>query len=241
MMIMKISLRIASIIFSAVVIFASCSSEVKQAQKYYQMGRYEAALNVAKDVLARDEDDVDMAILVWKIQIITQFCDNVKSVEYACSLIREKSAPYGTVILSPLKDALQEEKGCIKLFAVYILGNVDSPEVFPILSEVAGGQIGPLEEGGAITREMIQGGALITLGQRGNTEAYSLMMEAIKSESGELRSMATEALGYIGDENTIPVLEELLNDDYTVGGNRTVAIAASRSLKMITGKDYEIN
>ncbi len=238
---MKISSHIISVIFSAVVIFAACSSESNQARKFYQMGRYDAALNVAKDILARDKDDMEMATMVWKIQIITQFCDNVKSVEYACSLIREKASPYGTAIVPSLKDALQEEKGCIKLFAVYILGNIDSPEVFPILSKIAEGQIEPIEEGGAITKEMVQGGALITLGQRGNKEAYPIMIDATKSESGELRTMATEALGYIGDENTIPVLEELLNDDYTAGGNRTVAIAASRSLKMITGKDYEIN
>jgi len=205
------------------------------------MGKYEAALNVAKDVLAKNKDNPDMATLVWKIQIVTQFCDDIQSLEYACSSIREKAASYGDRILPPLKNAIKEEKGCVKLFAVYILGNIDSPEVYPILSEVAKGRVEPLEEGGTITKEMIQGGALITLGQRGNKEAYQLMLDATKSESGQLRMMATEALGYVGDESTISVLEELLNDNYTVGGKRPVAIAASRSLKMITGKDYEIN
>jgi HEAT repeat protein len=67
------------------------------------------------------------------------------------------------------------------------------------------------------------------------------MVEATKSENGDLRAMATEALGYIGDEDTVPLLEELLEDPYTVAGKRKVAVAASRSLKMITGKEYGID
>ena len=103
------------------------------------------------------------------------------------------------------------------------------------------GHVDPLKDGSSITREMIQGGALVTLGQRGNKEAFPLMIDATKSESGELRALATEALGYVGDESTIPILEKLLKDPFTSGGKRTVALAASRSLKMITGKDYEVN
>ncbi len=230
-----------TILFSVLLLYAGCSSEIDQAQKYYEMGKYDAALNVANKVLAKDRENAEVAALVWKIQIITRYCDDVRKVEYACSSIREMAVPYGNRILEPLKRALKEEEGCIKLFAVYILGNVDSPEVYPILSEIATGNIEPLKEGSSISREMIQGGALVTLGQRGDKVAFPLMVEATKSENGELRAMATEAMGYVGDESTIPILEELLSDPYTVAGKRTVALAASRSLKMITGEDYEID
>ena len=228
------------ILFSIPLLFTGCTNEVDQAQKYYQMGRYETALNVAKKVLEKDKENAEVAALIWKIQIITRYCDDVESVEYACSSIREMAVPYGERIIEPLREALGEDEGCIKLFAVYILGNVDSPQVYPILSEIAAGHVGPLKEGSRITAEVIQGGALITLGQRGDKEAYQMMLDATKSESGDLRAMATEALGYVGDESTIPVLEELLKDPYTAGGKRTVAIAASRSLKLLTGKDYEV-
>ncbi len=229
-----------TILFSVLLVFLGCSSEIDQAQKYYQMGKYDAALNVANKVLARDKDNAEIATLVWKIQIITQYCDDVKKVEYACSSIREMAVPYGDRILEPLKQSLREEEGCIKLFAVYILGNLDSPEVYSVLSEIAMGNVDPLKEGGSISREMIQGGALVTLGQRGDRDAFPLMVDATKSESGELRAMATEALGYVGDETTLPILEALLKDPYTAGGKRTVALAAARSLKMITGKDYQV-
>jgi len=222
-------------------ILSGCSGEGGQAQKYYEMGEYEAALTMANKALKRDKDDVEMAALIWKIQIVTQFCEDVKSVEYACSSIREMALPYGERVLPVVRKALQEEKGCIKLFAVLIAGNIDSPEVYPILAELAEGKVGPLEEGGSITREMIQGGALVTLGQRGNKEAFQLMVDATRSDSGELRAMATEAIGYVGDEEAVPFLEGLLNDDFSTGGERTVAVAASRSLKMITGNDYEID
>jgi hypothetical protein len=230
-----------TILFLVLLLYAGCSSEIDQAQKYYEMGKYDAALNVANKVLAKDKENAEIAAIVWKIQIITRYCDDVRKVEYACSSIREMAVPYGNRIFEPLKRALQEEEGCIKLFAVYILGNVDNPEVYPILSEIATGNIKPLKEGSSISREIIQGGALVTLGQRGNKEAFPLMVEATKSENGELRAMATEALGYVGDESTIPILEELLSDPYTSAGKRTVALAASRSLKMITGEDYKID
>ncbi len=222
-------------------LLSGCSGDRGQAQKYYEMGEYEAALSMANKALKRNKDDVEMAALIWKIQIVTQFCNDVQSVEYACSSIRGMALPYGDRVLPVLRSALQEEKGCIKLFAVYIAGNIDSPDVYSMLSEIAAGNIGPLEEGGSITKEMIQGSALVTLGQRGNKEAFPLMMESARSDNGMLRAMATEAIGYVGDEETVPFLEGLLDDNYSVGGERPVAVAASRSLKMITGKDYEID
>jgi hypothetical protein len=128
-------------------LLVGCTSESDQAQKYYEMGQYEAALNVANKALKRDRQNAEMAAIVWKIQILTQYCDDVRSVEMACSLIREKIAPFGDQILPSLRNALQEEKGCIKLFAVYTLGNMDSPEVTPLISDVAAGDFGVLEDG----------------------------------------------------------------------------------------------
>jgi hypothetical protein len=221
------------------ILLLGCSGQENQAQKYYDMGKYDIALNAANKILTKDKDNVEMALLVWKIQVVAQYCDDAKSVELACSLIREKASPYGDRVIPYLKESLQEAKGCIKLFVVYTIGDVNSPEVFPILKEVAIGNMGPLEEG-SITKEEIQGAALITLGQRGEEEAYQLMLDGAQSENGTLRSMATEALGYVGDESTVVLLEELLEDPYIENGKRPVALAASRSLKMITGNDYEV-
>jgi hypothetical protein len=218
-----------------------CSSESDQAERYYEMDKYEAALNVANKILAKDKDNAEMAVLVWKIQVAGQFCDDEHSVEMACSLIREKAKPFGSRIIAPLKEGLQEERGCVQLMAVYTLGNIDDPQVYPILSEVAEGKGADVRKRGSITKEVVQGAALVTLGQRGNKEAYPLMLDAARSQSGVLRAKAAEALGYIGDERTVTFLEGLLKDKYTVGGKRPVAIAASRSLKMITGKDYPVD
>jgi hypothetical protein len=236
---MHLDRRLPGLLLMLLVLLSACSGEVDEARKYYSMGKYEAALNVANRALKKDRGDPDMAALVWKIQIRMQYCSDVASVEMACSLIREKAVPFGVRIIPALREALQEEEGCIKLFAIYTLGNIDSPEVPEILSAAAAGDFGPLKDG-TISGDMIRGAALITLGQRGDKDAYPLMVEAARSESGDLRAMATEALGYVGDENTVPLLEELLDDPYSVGGERKVAVAATRALKMITGKDYEI-
>ena len=155
-------------------------------------------------------------------------------------MIREKAAPFGDRILPSLEEALEEHKGCIQLMAVYTIGNLDSPRVDSILTEVAKGNGAPLGEEGAISREYIQGAALVTLGQRGNKEAYPLMIKAAGSDNGTLRVKAVEALGYVGDESTLPFLQDMLKDPYTVAGKRVVAVAASRSLKLITGRDYPI-
>ncbi len=214
-------------------LLSGCSGDRGQAQKYYQMGEYEAALNMANKALKRDKDDVEMAALIWKIQIVTQFCDDVKSVEYACSSIRGMALPYGDRILPVLRSALQEEKGCIKLFAVYIAGNIDSPEVYSMLSEIAAGNIGPLEEGGSMTKEMIQGSALVTLGQRGNKEAFPLMMESARSDDGMLLAMVTVALGYVGVEEKVLFFEGLLYDDYRCVGEIQVYVADARCRLMV--------
>ncbi len=232
-------LRAVTGFLALALLLSGCSGQEDQAQKYYEMEKYDVALNVANKVLTRDKDNARMALLVWKIQILTQYCEDAKSVELACSLIREKASHYGDRVIPFLVEALGEKRACVKLFAVYTLGDVQSPEIFPILKEVALGNVGQLEDG-SITKEVIQGAALITLGQRGEKEAYQLMLDATRSENGTLRAMATEALGYIGDESTIALLEELLKDPYIEDGKRPVAVAASRSLKMITGKDYEV-
>ncbi len=155
-------------------------------------------------------------------------------VEQAFGAIRGKISEWDETIIPPLAEALNDDKGCVRLFAAYALGDLPFDEAANRVLDVLRGEIPPAEDPGHISEVVLRGEAALILGKRSYEPAYDDIVELTKSEEGSLRAKAAEALGYMGKKEAIPVLEGLTDDEFTMDGKPVVAEAAERSINLLS-------
>ncbi|MFQ6103202.1 MAG: HEAT repeat domain-containing protein [Candidatus Glassbacteria bacterium] len=218
----------------------SCSKPADQAEEYYNLGKYDLAFKMANQAYSKDRTDAKAAVILWKSQVATRNCGSQKVVENAYSAIRETVAKWDESIIPSLKEALSDRKGCVRLFAIYALGDLPFDQAAKLIAEVLRGGGTEAEEPGMISRDVLIGESAVVLGKRVYTEVYDYLVEMTGSESGLLRAKSAEALGYMNDMRAVDILKELLRDEYESGGKRIVAESARRSLKLLTGEEYTI-
>lgn len=221
------------VFITLLVILAGCSRSTDQAEEYYRLGKYDLAFKTASQAYTKDKTNASAAVILWKSQIAARNCSTRDVVEKAFNAIRSNISEWDETIIPPLSEALRDDKGCVRLFAVYALGDLPFDEAADLVLEVLRGNITPAENPGLIDVDTLRGEAALILGKRVYEPAYEEIVELTKSESGYLRARAAEALGYMGKKEAIPVLQELLNDEYTMEGKPIVADAARMSIKLL--------
>jgi HEAT repeat protein len=223
-----------------VTLTASCTKPTDQAENYYNLGKYDLAFKMANQAYTQDKTNVRAAIILWKSQIAARNCTSQNVVANAYSSIREAVANWDERIIKPLEEALNDRRGCVRLFAVYALGDLPYDSAAKLLLNIVNGGLSEPEEPGMITGDVIRGEAALVLGKRAYKDAFESIVKMTQSENGLLRAKAAEALGYMRDERAVDVLKGMLKDEYSEDGKRIVAESARSSLKLLTGEEYEI-
>jgi hypothetical protein len=217
----------------ALMTVTGCSERTDQAEEYYRLGKYDLAFKTASQAYSKDKTNAGAAVILWKSQIAARNCETKEVVQKAFDAIRSKISEWDQTIVPPLAEALRDDKGCVRLFAVYALGDLPFDEAADQVLAMLRGRIPAAEDPGRISDHIIRGEAALVLGKRSYEKAYSDLIELTKSDDGYLRAKAAEALGYMGKKEAIPVLEGLLDDDFTMEGKPIVAEAAQRSIKLL--------
>jgi len=228
------------LLFFIVSFFSSCANPADQAEEYYNMGKYDMAFKTANQAYSKDKTNPEAAVVLWKSQIAARNCGSVEIVVGAYNSIRGTITERDASIIPPLKEALGDRKGCIRLFAIYAMGDLPFDEAAEELLGVLRGNLPAEVDPGTITNEMLIGEAALVLGKRVYKPAYEDIVKMAGSDRGVWRAKAAESLGYMGDTGAVVILKELLKDDYTEGGHRVVAESARLAIKLLTGEDYEI-
>jgi hypothetical protein len=228
------------LLFFLVAFFSNCGNPADQAEEYYNMGKYDMAFKTANQAYSKDKTNSKAAMILWKSQIAARNCGSAQIVESAYNAIRGSVTERDASILSPLQEALGDKKGCIRLFAIYALGDLPFDGAAEQLVDILHGNLPDEVEPGTIKNELLIGEAALILGKRVYTPAYEDLIKMTSSEKGLWRAKAAESLGYMSDERAVERLKELLKDEYTVSDRRIVAEAASLSLKLLTGEDHVI-
>lgn len=228
------------LLFFLVAFCFSCGNPADQAEEYYNKGIYDMAFKTANQAYSKDNTNSKAALILWKSQIAARNCGSAKIVESAYNAIRGSLADRDESILPPLQTALGDKKGCIRLFAIYALGDLPFDGAAEQLVDILHGNLPEEVEPGTINNEMLIGEAALILGKRVYTPAYEDILKMTSSEKGPWRAKAAESLGYMGNEGAVERLKELLKDEYTVSDRRIVAEAASLSLRLLTGESHPI-
>jgi HEAT repeat protein len=221
------------VLITLLVILAGCSRSTDQAEEYYRLGKYDLAFKTANQAYTKDKTNASAAVILWKSQIAARNCSTKDVVEKAFNAIRSKISEWDETIIPPLSEALNDNKGCVRLFAVYSLGDLPFDEAADHVLDVLRGNLSPAENPGHIDMETLRGEAALILGKRVYEPAYDEIIDLTKSESGYLRARAAESLGYMGKSEAIPLLQELLDDEFTMEGRPIVADAADMSIKLL--------
>lgn len=229
------------LLFIIVSFFFSCSNPADQAAEYYNMGKYDLAFKTASQAYSKDNNNAEAAVILWKSQIAARNCGSAEIVERAYGAIRGSLTERDASILPPLKETLADKKGCVRLFAIYAMGDLPFDEAAEELLGILRGNLPPEVEPGAITNEMLIGETALILGKRVYKPAYEDIVKMTGSDKGLWRAKAAESLGYMGNTGAVDILKELLKDDYTENGHKIVAESARLAIKLLTGEDHAID
>jgi len=231
-------LRFSSIILSLLIV-TGCDLSVKQQEKLteveqlYNQEQYQNAMNVARFNLSKNPQDLASIVTVWKIQVL----QGTKSTEYVqqfYSQARERVLDYGEKLIPYLGRALAEDPyNTVRLFALYCLSEFEDTLSSRYLAKVLEPDYELGRKPSNVTLDLLRTEAAMILGKRKYTPAFDGIVALTKNPDGEVRATAAMALGFLGDERALPVLEELRKDNYTVGGSRWVAEMADSAIARI--------
>ncbi|MBN2288427.1 MAG: HEAT repeat domain-containing protein [Candidatus Glassbacteria bacterium] len=203
--------------------------KLSEVEQLYDQENYKDAMNVARYNLKDDPKDPASVITVWKIQML-QGSDTKLYAQQLFKAVRERLPEFGSDLIPYLGRGLtKDENNPVRLFCLLCLTELPETASSEQIAKV-------LEPGytlGAKTSDVIlddlQVEAALMLGMRRYTPAYEGIVALTGSGNAATRGEAVMALGYLGDQRALPVLEELTK-------NSEVAAKADSAIALIKGQ-----
>ena len=203
-------------------------SEIEQ---MYNQGNYKDAMNVARYNLKNNPQDPASVVTVWKVQVL-QGTKSKVYVQQMFKAVRERLSDFGNPIILYLGRGMTDDaSNPVRLFCLLCLGELpevsSSEQIVKVLDP--GYTLG--NKPSDITLGYLQGEAALILAMRRYTEAFEGIAALTGSEDEECRGKAAMALGYLGDQRALPILEKLTGDQ-----SKTVAAKADSAIAFIKGQ-----
>ena len=233
------NLRIVLILFSFLLI-QNCqmSSQEKmgklsEVEQMYDQQRYTDAMNIARFNLNKDPKDLASIATVWKVQVLQE----AKSLDYAQQFYeqaKERVREYGPGLIPYMgRGLLGDHYNTVRLFCLYALDEFDDSTATQLIARVFEPDYTLGDKASNVTLEFIRGEAATVLANRRYKPAFEGIAALLKSEDTDTRIKAVSALGFIGDQRAIPLLEELAKESLTKKDIVWMAIMADSSIARI--------
>ncbi|MCE5271588.1 HEAT repeat domain-containing protein [bacterium] len=184
-------------------------AKLTEVEELYQQGQYQNAMSVARYNINNHENEPASIVVVWKVQVL----QGTQSVEYVQALYNEAQSrvkEFGPTLVPFLCRGLQEDPyNTVRLFCMYAMSEFDDTTATRCVSQV----LDPAYTLGAkpsdITLEFLQSEAAMVLGARKYTAAFDGIAKLAESKNLDTQNKVAQALGMLGDQRALPVLENL--------------------------------
>jgi len=201
-------------------------SEVEQ---LYNQGNFKDAMSVARYNLKKNPKDPASVVTVWKVQLL----QGTKSEEYArqfFNVARQRVSDFGNALIPYLaRGMLTDASNPVRLFCLLCLGDLPEPASSEAIAKVLEPDYTLGDKPSDVNLDCLRSEAALLLAVRRYSPAFEGIVALTKSEDGETRGNAAMALGYLGDQRALPILEELKKD-------KEVAARADSAIAFIKGE-----
>ncbi len=206
---------VASLMLAACMLVVGCSVSVpdsgklSEVEKLYDQEQYKNAMSVARYNLGKDPGDLASITTVWKVQLV----QGGKTIDYAQQLYfqaQEMIGKAGPGLIPFMGRALQKDPyNTVRLFALYTLAEFDDTLSTNYVAKIfePGYTLGL--KASDVTLEFMKSEAVQVLANRGYEKIFDDVVELSKSSDPEIVAKAVSALGAIGGQKALPVLEEI--------------------------------
>ena len=207
--------------------------KLSEVEQMYVQQRYTDAMNVARFNLNKDPKDLASIATVWKVQVLQE----AKTLDYAQQFYeqaKERVREYGPGLIPYMGRGLQgDHYNTVRLFCLYALGEFDDSTATQLIASVFEPDYTLGDKASNVTLDFIRGEAATALANRHYKPAFEGIAALLKSEDTDTRIKAVSALGFIGDQRAIPLLEELAKESLTQKDIAWMAIMADSSIARI--------
>ena len=229
------------LIFISLLMVLACTVEVpregrlSEVEELYEQAQYQDAMNVARFNLSKNPKDPASVTTVWKVQVI-QGDNTIDYVQQLYFGAKEMVIDFGESSIPYMGRALMEDSyNTVRLFCLYALAEFDDSLSTSYIARV----FEPTYTLGAkpsnVTLEFLRGEAATVLGNRKYTPAFEGIAALAKTDDAEIASKVAIALGTMGDERAIPILEEMSKKYAGKPNDSWVTEVAENSLKILKG------
>jgi hypothetical protein len=206
---------VVSIFLASVILAVGCSvsvpekNQLSEVEKLYDQQQYKNAMNVARFNLGKDGGDLASITTVWKVQLI----QGGKTIDYAQQfyfqaqeMIKKTGpelVPYMGLTL------LKDPYNTVRLFALYALAEFNDSLSTDYLARVFEPDYALGLKSSDVTLEFLKSEAVQVLSGRGYEGIFDDAVELAKSSDPDIMAKAVSALGAIGGQKALPILEEI--------------------------------
>ncbi len=198
---------------------APAGSELSEVEKLYDQVQYKNAMNVARYNLGKDVGDLASITTVWKVQLV----QGGKTFDYAQQFYyqaQETVKKTGPGVVPFMGRALHKDPyNTVRLFALYALAEFDDSVSTNYLAKIFEPDYALGLKSSDVTLEFLKADAVQVLVGRGYEGMFDEVVKLAESSDPDIMAKAVSALGVIGGQKALPVLEEVSN---RVRGNRDI-------------------
>ena len=204
-------------VLMTVIVLAGCSvnapssDKLSEVEELYDQEQYQNAMNVARYNLQEGNKPGDMASIttVWKVQLL----QGGKTIDYAQQFYfqaKDRIVDTGPAVIPFMgKSLLKDPYNTVRLFSLYALAEFDDSLSTSYLARVFEPEYTMGGKPSDVTEEFLKSEAITVLSGRGFTGIYDEAVKLAENPDPEMQAKAVTALGAIGGEKAIPVLEAL--------------------------------
>jgi hypothetical protein len=206
-----------SLVLVMIVIVAGCSVEapssdkLSEVEELYDQEQYQNAMNVARYNLQEGNKPGDMASIttVWKVQLL----QGGKTIDYAQQFYmqaKERIVDAGPSVVPFMgKTLLKDPYNTVRLFSLYALAEFNDSLSTSYVAKVFEPGYTMGTKPSDVTEEFLKSEAIVILAGRGYEGIFDEAVNLADNSDPEMQAKAVTALGSIGGEKSIPVLEAL--------------------------------
>ena len=227
---------LTTLLISMIFVLAGCEisppsqgEKLSEVEQLYNQGNFKDAMNVARYNLKNGKKDPASVVTVWKTQVL----QGTKSKVYVQQLfkaVKERVPEFGNPMIPFLgRGMLDDAHNPVRLFCLLCLGELPDVSSSGLIAGVFDPGYTMGDKPSDITLDYLRSEAALILGKRKYSQVYEGIVALTGSEDGETRGNAAMALGYLGDQRALPILEELKKD-------KDVAEKADSAIALIKGE-----
>lgn len=184
-------------------------NQLSEVEKLYDQQQYKNAMNVARYNLGKDVSDLASITSVWKVQLVQggKTIDYTQQFYFQAQDMIKKTGP--ELILFMGRALHKDPHNTVRLFALYTLAEFDDSVSTNYLASVFDPGFTLGTKSSDVTMEFLKSEAVQVLSNRGYDGIFDEAVELSKSLDPEIMAKAVSALGVIGGDKALPVLEEV--------------------------------